>query len=68
MSLQGKFRTMVVARDALTVDPDKGRKKLSQIAKNMVAGNDSNSTDSTAMSLERQTRALQEEAAAEHQA
>ena len=67
-SIRAKFRPMVVAREALTVDPGMGRKKLSRIAKNMVAENDNNTTFSTVISSERQTAALhhvEEEAAAE---
>ena len=66
--IRAKFRPMVVAREALTVDPGMGRKKLSQIAKNMVAEDDNNTTFFTVMSSERQTGALhhvEEEAAAE---
>ena len=53
---QAKFRLIVVVREALTVDPGMGRKKLSQLAKNMVAENDNNNNIfSTVMSSEWQT-------------
>ena len=53
-----KFRPMVAARDALTVDPGMGRKKLSKVAATMIVEDESDDRLSALLSSERQTGAL----------
>ena len=53
-----KFRPMVAARDALTVDPGMGRKKLSKVAATMIVEDESDDRLSVLLSSERQTGAL----------
>ena len=53
-----KFKPLVVARDALMVDPVMGRKKLSKAATSVVVEDDLDDKFAVMMSSERQTEAF----------